>query len=243
MGLTSFCVCNRTDEQRSLVPSRFVGAGAEEWIDCVRKSICEGVDENSGLHVVEGHHPLLKVHVDPNSRRSDAEHQAGRRLGSEGVFSLIAQTEEPVAVGGAYGDLALPVDGSARHSQVPIGLPPNVHLEAMHNSSTCECTSPAPHLLDSTPEHWPPTYLPVMSPRAEALMGQHTHHPIKTFWIVGDLLVSLATEHLLTVRWDDEARMGRVGIQSDIGWRVERVWIPWNSQRFRDFFLQLHRHA
>lgn len=113
----------------------------------------EGVDENSGLHVVEGHHPLLKVHVDPDSRRSDADRQAGRRLGSEGVFSLVAQAEEPVAVGGAYGDLALPVDGSARHSQVPIGLPPNVHLEAKHNSGACEWNSSAPHLFGSTPEH------------------------------------------------------------------------------------------
>lgn len=124
----SFRLCHRSNDQRRLVPSRFIGAGTEERIDGVGKRVGEGEDEKPGLHVVEGHHPLLKVHVDPNPRRPDAERQAGGRLRPEGVFALIPQTEEPVAVGGAYGDLALPVDGPARHPQVPVGLPANVHL-------------------------------------------------------------------------------------------------------------------
>lgn len=209
---SSFCLCNWTNDQWSLVPSRFIGAGTEERIDGVRKSIREGVDEKSGLDIVEGHHSLIKVHVDSNSRWSDADCQAGWRLCAEGVFTLITQTEEPVAVGGAYGDLALPVDRPARHSQVPISLPTNVHLERKQNTGTlwtwveykCSLCEPPPPLLI--------TYLPVMSPWAEALVGQHTHHPVKTLWIVRDLLMSFTTAHLLTVWWDNEARMGCVGI-------------------------------
>lgn len=30
----------------------------------------------------------------------------------------------------------------------------------------------------------PSTYLPVMASRAEALAGQHTHHPIEALWVV-----------------------------------------------------------
>lgn len=146
--LISFGVCNRTNDQWSLVPSRFIGAGTEERMDGVIKGIGECVDEKSGLHVVEGHHSLFKVHVDPNSRRSVAERQASGRLCSEGVFSLVPQTEEPVAVGRAYGDLALPVDRPARHSQIPISLPTNVHLEGKQNTGvekTCSLHMNPPH--------------------------------------------------------------------------------------------------
>lgn len=157
---SSFCLCNWTNDQWSLVPSRFIGAGTEERIDGVRKSIREGVDEKSGLNIVEGHHSLIKVHVDSNSRWSDADRQAGWRLCAEGVFTLITQTEEPVAVGGAYGDLALPVDRPARHSQVPISLPTNVHLERKQNTGTlwtwveykCSLREPPP-----ITDHLPPS--------------------------------------------------------------------------------------
>lgn len=210
--LLSFCLCNRTNDQWSLVPSRFIGAGTEERIDGVRKSIIECVDEESGLYVVEGHHSLIKVHVDSNPRWSDADRQAGWRLCSEGVLSLIAQAEEPVAVGGAYGDLALPVDRPAGHSQVPISLPTNVHLDRKQDTGKL-CTS---EWNRNAPPTWTPpspvSHLPVMSPWAEALLGQHTHHPVKTLWVVGDLLMPFATADLLTVCWDNEARMGCVGI-------------------------------
>lgn len=74
---SNHCFCNRTNDQRCLVPSRLIGAGTEEWIDGIRKSISERVDEKSGLDVVEGHRSLVKVHVDSDSRRSDADRQAG----------------------------------------------------------------------------------------------------------------------------------------------------------------------
>lgn len=35
-------------------------------MDGVRKSICECVDEHSGLHVVEGQQSLIIVHIDSN---------------------------------------------------------------------------------------------------------------------------------------------------------------------------------
>lgn len=57
-----------------------------------------------------------------------------------------------------------------------------------------------------------PTYLPVMPSRVEALAGQHTHHPIKTLWVVRYRLMAVATVHLLPIDGDDETWVGCLGI-------------------------------
>lgn len=98
-------------------------------MDGVRKGICECVDEHPGLHVVEGHQPLITVHIDSNPGRSAVYCEAGWGFCPEGVVSPIPQAEEPVAMGGAYGDFALPIDRPACHSQVPVCLFSHLHLE------------------------------------------------------------------------------------------------------------------
>lgn len=111
----SFCRRHGTNDQRSLVPPRFVGAGAEERMDGVGEAVRERVDENSGLHVVEGHHSLVAVHVDPNTAWPDVDRKDGGGFRPEGVVGLITQAQEPVSVGGAYRDFPLSIDGPARH--------------------------------------------------------------------------------------------------------------------------------
>lgn len=97
-------------------------------MDGVRKDICECEDEQSGLHIEEGHHPLITVHKDAHPRGSGVHGQVGGGFCSEGVVRPISQAQEPVAVGGAYSDFALPIDGVTCHSQVPISLPSDLHL-------------------------------------------------------------------------------------------------------------------
>ena len=87
------------------------------------------MDEHPGLHVVEGHQSLVIVHIDTNPGWSEIHCQAGGGLCSEGVVSPIPQAEEPVAMGRAYRDFALPVDRPACHSQVPVSLSSHLHLE------------------------------------------------------------------------------------------------------------------
>lgn len=98
-------------------------------MDGVRKSICERIDEHSGLYVVEGHYSLITVHIDSDPGRSEVDCQVGWGFCSESVVSTIPQAEEPVAVGGAYGDFALPIDWPAGHSQVPVSLSSHIHLK------------------------------------------------------------------------------------------------------------------
>ena len=98
-------------------------------MDGVRKTICEGIDEHSGLHIVEGHQSLVTVHKDSNPWRSEVDCEAGWGFRSKGIVSPIPQAEEPITMGGAYGDFALPIDIAACHSQVPVCLSSNLHLE------------------------------------------------------------------------------------------------------------------
>lgn len=98
-------------------------------MDCVRKNIFECIDEQSGLHVVEGHQSLITVHIDSNSWGFEVDRQGGRGFCSEGVVVPIPQAEEPVAMSRANGDFALPIDGAAGYSQVPVSLSSHLHLE------------------------------------------------------------------------------------------------------------------
>lgn len=97
-------------------------------MDGVRKSVCERIDEHSGLHVVERHHSLVTVHKDSDPGWPQVDRQAGRGFCSEGVLAPIPQAEEPVAVSGAYGDFALPIDRPACYPQVPVSLSSHLHL-------------------------------------------------------------------------------------------------------------------
>lgn len=98
-------------------------------MDGVRKNICECINEQSGLHVVEGHQSFITVHIDSNPGGSMADCQVGWGFCSEGVVAPISQAEEPVAIGRAYSDFALPIDGTTCHSQVPVSLFSHLHLE------------------------------------------------------------------------------------------------------------------
>lgn len=98
-------------------------------MDGVRKSICECVDEHSGLHVVEGQQSLIIVHIDSNPGGFEVDGQVFWGFCSEGIVGPIPQAEEPVAMGGTYRYLALPIDGPACHAQVPVSLSTHLHLE------------------------------------------------------------------------------------------------------------------
>ena len=113
-------------------------------MDGVRKSICESIDEHSGLHVVEGHQSLVAVHKDSDPGRFDVDCQVGRGFRSEGEIVPIPQAEEPVAMGGAYRDFALPIDRPACHSQVPVSLSSHLHLE---DSSVVQSTAKSEDFL------------------------------------------------------------------------------------------------
>lgn len=54
--------------------------------------------------------------------------QVGRWFCSEGELGLIPKAEKPVSMGGAHGDFTLTVDGPIGHAEVPISLPPYLHL-------------------------------------------------------------------------------------------------------------------
>lgn len=94
----------------------------------VRKGVGEGVDEDPGVHVVEGQNSLVAVHVDSDAGWLDADRQDGGGLRAEGVVALVAQAEEPVAMGGADSDLPLAIDRLAGHAQVPVCLLSYLHL-------------------------------------------------------------------------------------------------------------------
>lgn len=121
--------CNRANDQWSFVSSWFISTGAEEWMNGVRKSICECINKNSGLNIVEGHQSLIIVHKDSNPWRSGVHCQLGWGLSSEGVLSLIPQAEEPVTMGRAYSDFPFALDRPACHTQVPVGLSSHLHLK------------------------------------------------------------------------------------------------------------------
>lgn len=97
-------------------------------MDGVRESVVEGVDQNPGVNIVEGQKSLVTVHVDSDAGWSGANRQDGGWLRPEGVVALVAQTEEPVAMGGADSDFPLAIDRPAGHAQVPVGLLSYQHL-------------------------------------------------------------------------------------------------------------------
>lgn len=98
-------------------------------MDGVRETICECKDEHSGLHIVEGHQPLITVHINSNPWGSEVDRQAGCRFCSEGVICPIPQAEEPITMGRAYCNFALPIYRVACHSQVPVCLSSHLHLK------------------------------------------------------------------------------------------------------------------
>lgn len=79
-------------------------------MDGVAEGVCEGVDENPGVHIVEGQNSFVAVHVDSNAERPGADREDGGGLRAKGVVALVAQAEEPVAVGGADCDFPLAID-------------------------------------------------------------------------------------------------------------------------------------
>lgn len=97
-------------------------------MDGVREGVGKGVDENPAVHVVEGQNSLVAVHVDADAGWLGADRQDGGGLRPEGVVALVAQAEEPVAVGGADSDLPLAIDRPAGHAQVPVCLLSYLHL-------------------------------------------------------------------------------------------------------------------
>lgn len=98
-------------------------------MDGIRKFICECIDEDFCLHIVEGHQSLVTIHVYSNAGGSSGDCQVSWGFCSEAVIGLIAQTEEPVAVGWAYSDFAFSINRLACNSQVPVSLSSNFHLE------------------------------------------------------------------------------------------------------------------
>lgn len=94
----------------------------------IREAVGECIDEHLSVHVIERHLSLITVYVDPYTVGFVVEAQRCRRFRSESVVVLIPETQEPVAVGGAYCDLPFPVDGVASHAQVPVRLPTHLHL-------------------------------------------------------------------------------------------------------------------
>lgn len=97
-------------------------------MDGIREAVCVCVDQRFGLHIVEGHHPLIAVQVDSDPRGSDVDRQVGCRICSEDVLGPIPQTKEPVPIGGACRDFTLTVNRVACHSKVPVSLLSNLHL-------------------------------------------------------------------------------------------------------------------
>lgn len=79
-------------------------------MDGVAEGVCEGVDENPGIHIVEGQNSLVAVHVDSNAGWPGADRKDGGGLRPEGEVALVAQAEEPVAMGGADCDFPLAID-------------------------------------------------------------------------------------------------------------------------------------
>lgn len=56
-----------------------------------------------------------------------------------------------------------------------------------------------------------------MAARAEALAGQNADDSVEAFRVVGHRLVSVPTVHLLPIQGDDEARVGGVRVQGEVG--------------------------
>lgn len=120
--------CDRTDDEWRVVLTRFIGARAEEGVDCVSETIHKCIDEHLSLHVVKWHLSFIAVDKDADARGSETGWQGRGRLCAEGVVCPVAQTQEPVAVGRTHRNLALTVDGATGHTQVPVCLVPDFHL-------------------------------------------------------------------------------------------------------------------
>lgn len=97
-------------------------------MDGVGKSVGEGEDQSPGINIVEGQNSLVAVHVDSDAGWPAGNRQDGRGLCPEGVVALVAQAEEPIAMGGADSDFPLAIDRPAGHAQVPVCLLSYRHL-------------------------------------------------------------------------------------------------------------------
>ena len=85
-------------------------------------------DELLSLHIEKRHLSFFTVDKHADARGSEAERQGRRRLGAEGVFRPVPQAQEPITLRRTHGDLALPVDGAAGHTQIPVCLVSDLHL-------------------------------------------------------------------------------------------------------------------
>lgn len=97
-------------------------------MDGVGEGVGEGVDQSPGINIVEGQNSLVTVHVDSNAGWPGANRQDGRGLRPKGVVAVVAQAEEPVAMGGADSDFPFAIDRPAGHAQVPVRLLSYHHL-------------------------------------------------------------------------------------------------------------------
>lgn len=117
----------------------------------IREAVGECIDEHLSVHVIEGHLSLITVYVDPYTVGFVVEAQRCRWFRSERVVVLIPETQEPVAVGGAYYDLPFPVDGVASHAQVPVRLPTHLHLRIQITQNHNQYTTIQHHAIQ---QHW-----------------------------------------------------------------------------------------
>lgn len=74
------------DDERPVVLSGSVGAGAKEREDALCERVVERIDVDFGFYVVEGNLSFLKVDKYSNLVGSEVEVDVGGRLGAKGVL-------------------------------------------------------------------------------------------------------------------------------------------------------------
>lgn len=92
------------------------------------------------------------------------------------------------------------------------------------------------------PNYSKPSDLPVVSPRGEALFGEHTGPHVKALCAVPVELQLLAALHLLTVLRQDEEWVRRHWVQSHFLWREETGRVGYTLLHSHTLtFLHLHK--
>ena len=110
-------MCDRSDDQRSIVSTSIVQTGTEKWIEFLSEGAAsERVDMRPGLHIIKGDQTLLIVHKHPHLLGLLSQGEEDRGVSQSLVLISIPQPYSPVSIVKTQWDVTLPVDEIGRAS-------------------------------------------------------------------------------------------------------------------------------
>lgn len=127
----------------------FVSAGTEAGIQGFSKEVDVRENKCHSVSVVKRHLSFFVVNVNPDLLRFGVQVNGHDWIGSEGVFVLVSQTQEPVAVSRTDRDLPLAVDRAIDHAHVPVCLLAHVDLPVMTARAEALAAEHADHAVEA----------------------------------------------------------------------------------------------